>query len=96
MAIFWQWVLVVTSQRLPRAFGPRNDRVGDLHRSSYIVIARRYPKDADVGRKGELPVAEPSDRGGWAGACVCTSNAQGKCLAPTRKSFGSRFLSILP
>ena len=40
VAIFWQLVLVATSLRLPRAFGPRNDRGGSLYRSSYVVIAR--------------------------------------------------------
>jgi len=36
------------------------------------------------GRKGALPVAEPSDRSGWAGTWFCTSKAQGKTLVPTR------------
>ena len=39
-----------------------------------------------MGRKGAPPVAEPSDRSGWAGACVCANNVQRKCLATTRKS----------
>ena len=39
-----------------------------------------------MGRKGAPPVAESSDRSGWAGACVCANNVQRKCLAPTRKS----------
>ena len=29
---------------------------------------------------------EPSDRSGWAGACVCANNVRRKCLATTRKS----------
>ena len=41
-------------------------------------------REAVGGRKGAPPVAESSDRSGWAGTCVCTSEAQGKCLVPTR------------
>ena len=39
---------------------------------------------------------EPSDRSGWAGACVCANNVQRKCLAPTRKSVPQRckFLGV--
>ena len=48
------------------------------------VIARR--PQADVGRKGAPPVAESSDRSGWAGTCLCTNEVQGKGLVPTRKS----------
>ena len=39
-----------------------------------------------MGRKGAPPVAESSDRSGWAGACVCANNVRRKCLATTRKS----------
>ena len=44
---------------------------------------------SDVGRKGAPPVAESSDRSGWAGTCLCTNEVQGKGLVPTRKSQGS-------
>ena len=44
---------------------------------------------SDVGRKGAPPVAESSDRSGWAGTCLCTNEVQGKDLVPTRKSRGS-------
>ena len=39
---------------------------------------------SDVGRKGAPPVAESSDRSGWAGTCLCTNEVQGKGLVPTR------------
>ena len=39
-----------------------------------------------MGRKGAPPVAESSDRSGWAGTCLCTNEVQGKGLVPTRKS----------
>ena len=42
-----------------------------------------------MGRKGAPPVAESSDRSGWAGTCLCTNEVQGKGLVPTRKSQGS-------
>ena len=43
-------------------------------------------KADDVGHKGAPPVAESSDRSGWAGTWFCASKAQGKTLVPTRKS----------
>ena len=39
---------------------------------------------SDVGRKGAPPVAESSDRSGWAGTCLCTNEVQGKGLVPTQ------------
>ena len=41
-------------------------------------------KSMPVGRKGAPPVAESSDRCGWAGTCFCANNVQRKCLVPTR------------
>ncbi len=35
-------------------------------------------------RKEAPPVAESSDRSGWAGTCLCTNEVQGKGLVPTR------------
>ena len=50
---------------------------------------------SDVGRKGAPPVAESSDRRGWAGTCLCTNEVQGKGLVPTRKSQCTERLEIL-
>ena len=45
---------------------------------------RRVPFPC-VARKGAPPVAESSDRGGWAGTWFCTNEVQGKTLVPTRR-----------
>ena len=44
----------------------------------------RTPEGRPGARKGAPPVAESSDRSGWAGTCLCTNEVQGKGLVPTR------------
>ena len=48
-------------------------------------LYRGLLSEAKLGaRKGAPPVAESSDRSGWAGTCLCTNEVQGKGLVPTR------------
>ena len=48
---------------------------GDARREGYIG-----------GRKGAPPVAESSDRSGWAATCICANNVRHKCLVATRRA----------
>ena len=55
-----------------------------LAEGNTLSCLRRVPFPC-VARKGAPPVAESSDRGGWAGTWFCTNEVQGKTLVPTRR-----------
>ena len=56
-------------------------RQGSKKLGSHLVLRKQRAAQNLSGNP-----EEPSDRSGWAGACVCANNVQRKCLAPTRKS----------
>ena len=47
-------------------------------------------KNVPGGRKGAPPVAESSDRSGWAAACLGASKAKREGLAATRTVLGRK------
>jgi len=67
-----------------RPYGVRNSTRLRGSEVGFLVPPFRGLREAVGGRKGAPPVAESSDRSGWAGTCLCTSKAQGKGLVPTR------------
>ena len=82
--------------RSPKEIGERKRRIGEGYRQSRPPLCTPPPETeklgslfaclhgCQLGRKEAPPVAEPSDRSGWAGTWFCTSKAQGKALVPTR------------
>ena len=60
-------------------------RQGSKKLGSHLVLRKQRAAQNLSGNP-----EEPSDRSGWAGACVCANNVQRKCLAPTRKSVSQR------
>ena len=58
--------------------------------STNIVAAlRNVPGD----HEGAPPMAESSNRNGWADTCVCANNVQRRCLVSTRNVLAA---SVLP
>ena len=60
------------------------DRAPNMAVLRFMHLRRCAPGGGQGGLQGSAASGGRSDRSSWAGTCVCTSEAQGKCLVPTR------------